>query len=123
LAERILTSSATHRFWRLFRELPVETRELATKTYRLWRNDPNHPSLHFRALAGRSNLYTVRVGRHHRALGLMETGANIEWIWIGTHAEYESPKAFLGMRALGGRDALFRPFDIRAAERGLRARA
>jgi hypothetical protein len=30
----------------------------------------------------------VRIGDHFRALGLLETGV-VEWIWIGTHAEYD----------------------------------
>ena len=31
---------------------------------------------------------TVRVGDHHRALGV-RTGDQIIWVWIGTHADYD----------------------------------
>lgn len=82
-----MKSQATPRFWELFHELPVDVQGLAVKSYRLWRVNPNHPSLRYRRLEGRDNLATVRVGNHYRALGLMEPGI-VVWIWIGPHAEY-----------------------------------
>jgi hypothetical protein len=85
-------SKGTRRFWDLFHKLPEDIQALAIKNYRLWRNDPNHPSLRFRKLQGSkgsfTDRYTVRVGDHHRALGMM-TGSAITWVWIGTHAEYD----------------------------------
>jgi len=81
-------SRATRRFWRLYAGLPREVQELAVKNYHLWREDPSHASLHFRALEGRKNLYTVRIGDHYRALGRREDGEFL-WLWIGSHAEYD----------------------------------
>ena len=83
-----MKSLATPRFWRLYGELPNEVQELAVKSYRLWRDNPAHPSLRFRRLEGRENLATVRIGDHYRALGVLESD-KITWIWIGTHAEYD----------------------------------
>lgn len=34
----------------LFHNLPSDVQDLAVKNYRLWRQNPNHPSLHFRCL-------------------------------------------------------------------------
>ena len=48
-----MKSRATARFWKLYGELPRETQSLADKTYRLWRDNPQHPSLHFKQLSGR----------------------------------------------------------------------
>jgi hypothetical protein len=82
-----MRSQATPRFWHLFKELPADVQRLAAKNYRLWRADPNHPSLRYRRLVGRENLVTVRIGDHYRALGFLEPGL-VVWIWIGPHAEY-----------------------------------
>jgi hypothetical protein len=34
------------------------------------------------------NLRSVRVGLHYRALAA-ESGSDLVWFWIGTHAEYD----------------------------------
>ena len=83
-----MTSVVTGRFWTLFRGLPIEIRQLAVKNYHLWLHNPAHPSLRFRRLQGSSNRFSVRIGDHYRAVGLV-TGPTITWIWIGTHAEYD----------------------------------
>jgi hypothetical protein len=81
-------SVATRRFWNLFHQLPTEVQELAVKNYKLWRQEPSHPSLHFRRLKGSEDRFTVRIGDHYRALGRLSTGT-VTWVWIGTHAEYD----------------------------------
>ena len=82
-----MKSQATPRFWHLFKELPTNVQRLATKSYRLWRANPSHPSLRYRRIAGRDNLVNVRIGDHYRALGLQEPGI-VVWTWIGPHADY-----------------------------------
>ena len=72
-------------FWALYEALPKEIRDLADKNYELLKADPRHPSLHFKKL-GRH--WSVRIGAHHRALGVPIEGG-IYWIWIGTHAGYD----------------------------------
>jgi hypothetical protein len=58
---------------------------LADKNYQLLKADPKHPSLHFKKLG---KFWSVRVGVHHRALGIgAEDG--VVWTWIGTHADYD----------------------------------
>jgi len=81
-------SVATRRFWGLFLSLPLEIQKLATKNYRLWRQDPHHPSLRFRRLQGTEERFSIRVGDHYRALGRQEDDKVI-WVWIGTHADYD----------------------------------
>lgn len=72
-------------FWELFHELPPDVQDLARANYRLLRDNPYHPSLHFKRLG---NYWSVRVGRHYRALATEVEGGFL-WGWIGSHAEYD----------------------------------
>ena len=83
-----MRSRATPRFWAAYRELPAEIRSLAQKTYRLFRENPAHPSLHFKKIHDRDGIYSARVHLGYRAVGLLEDD-EIPWFWIGTHAEYD----------------------------------
>ena len=79
-----LHSFASERFWQLYRELPAEVRRLADKQYELFREDPFHPSLHLKQVG---EVWTVRIGRSHRAIGYRE-GDAFYWGWIGSHEAY-----------------------------------
>jgi hypothetical protein len=81
-------SRATPRFWAAYRQLPPETRELARKAYRLFSENPGHPSLHFKKVHDHESVYSIRVTLGCRALGLLED-EGITWFWIGTHADYD----------------------------------
>ena len=83
-----MSSKATRRFWKLHSELPDSVQRLAVKNYRLWRENPNHPSLDFKKLGGTADRFSVRVGDHYRALGRLVPGG-VEWVWIGSHQEYD----------------------------------
>ncbi len=82
-----MKSEINQDFLNAYRKLPHEIRELARASYRRFREDPNHPGLHFKRLQG-TDLYSVRIGISHRALGTM-TGDTITWFWIGSHANYD----------------------------------
>jgi hypothetical protein len=81
-------SSVTKEFRKHLDQLPVAVQEQADRAYALWRSDPNHPSLEFKRVSRRQQIYSVRVGIGYRALGLRET-AHIYWFWIGTPSEYD----------------------------------
>ena len=72
-------------FWLLPNALPRGVRELADKNYDLLKADPRHPSLRFKDIEG---LWSVRVGRHYRALGWMRADG-LYWFWIGPHGDYD----------------------------------
>jgi hypothetical protein len=76
---------ATSRFWDYYRVLPAEIQRLADREYRVLSLNPGHPSLQLKKVG---RLWSVRVGAHYRALAV-ETGADLTWVWIGTHAEYD----------------------------------
>lgn len=71
-----------------FRNLPDAVKDTARKNYRLWRANPQHPSLHFKRVHETEPVYAVRVGLGWRALGLLEDDT-IAWFWIGSHADYD----------------------------------
>ncbi len=72
-------------FWSLYGKLPREIRELADKSYRLLKENPRHPSLQLKRI---EEMWSVRVGQHYRALGI-DAPEGIQWIWIGSHADYD----------------------------------
>ncbi|MGO9599906.1 MAG: hypothetical protein ACLP7Q_18100 [Isosphaeraceae bacterium] len=72
----------------LYRALPEQVREQAKRTYELFQRDPRHPSLRFRQVHPTRPVFSVRVGLHYRAVGILEEG-DIFWFWIGSHAEYD----------------------------------
>ena len=72
------------RFWNLFSNLPESVQTVARKNFELLKDDPSHPSLHFKKVG---KLWSVRAGLNHRALAVQE-GAYFIWVWIGPHDEY-----------------------------------
>lgn len=76
---------ATTRFWKCFTALSNEMQQLARKKFALLKDNPLHPSLHFKKVG---TFWSARVGLTHRALAV-EDGADFIWVWIGTHDEYE----------------------------------
>jgi hypothetical protein len=77
---------ASAAFWKAYEKLPVHVRELADKNYSLLKVDPKHPSLHFKKIG---RFWSVRVGMHHRALGV-DAENGVLWFWIGSHSDYDA---------------------------------
>jgi hypothetical protein len=76
---------ASRRFWQTYEKLPAHIRELADKNFALLKQDPAHPSLHFKKVG---RFRSARVGLSHRALAVEQDG-DLIWFWIGSHAEYD----------------------------------
>lgn len=81
-----MKSFATTDFWKAYQGLSPELRKKAQKTYRIWQNNPFHPSLHFKKVG--QNLWSARITGDYRALALKK-GEDYYWVWVGTHAEYD----------------------------------
>lgn len=60
----------------------------ARKAYRLFSDNPSHPSLQFQKVHDREPIYSARITGGHRAVGRLE-GDVVVWFWIGGHAEYD----------------------------------
>ncbi len=80
-----MKSRATSKFWALHRRLPPDIRRAAFKQYRLWIQNPRHPSVQFKKI---ESFWSAKITDDFRALGVMESDTVI-WFWIGTHDEYE----------------------------------
>jgi hypothetical protein len=80
-----LRHAASGRFWLAFAALPAGIQAVAEKNFALLKADPRHPSLRFKRVG---DLWSVRAGANHRALGV-DVDGGILWIWIGTHAQYD----------------------------------
>lgn len=82
-----MISRTTPKFWRLFDELPAQVQDQAKKAFTIWRENPAHPSLHFKLVDKAGPLFSVRVDIRHRAVGLLRDDT-ITWMWIGSHDDY-----------------------------------
>lgn len=83
-----MISRTTPQFWKSYRRLTEPIRHQARAAYRLFAEDPYHPGLHFKRVHSVLPVYSVRINRECRALGVMEEPLII-WFWIGSHDEYE----------------------------------
>lgn len=83
-----MKSRTTRRFRELLASLPAGVQEQASAAYRLFAQNPQHPSLRFKRIHPDPPIYSARVGIGYRVVGAME-GDQIVWFWIGTHAEYD----------------------------------
>jgi len=76
-------------FWRAYHRLAPSVKSRARESWRLFESNPDHPSLRFKKLQARHDLWTVRITDQYRVVGV-RTGETIEWIWIGTHNEFDN---------------------------------
>lgn len=51
------------------------------------RSTPQAHGLYFKRVGAQQPMYSVRIGKGYRALGILE-GEAILWFWIGPHDEY-----------------------------------
>lgn len=83
-----MNSRTTERFRKVFEKLSPQIQEQAREAYRLFEQNPQHPSLRFKKIHKSQDIYSVRISRDYRALGVLE-GDTIIWFWIGSHADYD----------------------------------
>jgi hypothetical protein len=82
-----MNSLTTPEFWECYNALPESVRSHADVAYKLWRDNPAHPSIMFKRVSRTEPLYSARIGLVYRALALFE-GDTVTWFWIGAHSEY-----------------------------------
>jgi len=66
-----MKSITTPQFWKHYEALPKEVERRAKKAYELWTINPNAQSLFFKPVNRQQSVYSVRIGRGYRALGLL----------------------------------------------------
>jgi Txe/YoeB family toxin of Txe-Axe toxin-antitoxin module len=75
-------------FWRAYADLDPRVQEAARRAYRLFSENPAHPSLRFKKLAGLPDVWSVRIDEQYRAVGERH-GDKITWAWIGSHNDFD----------------------------------
>jgi hypothetical protein len=80
-----MKSSTVPRFWTAYADLPPQVKVSARKQFRLWLDNPSHPSLQFKKVG---LFWSVRITDDFRALCLDKNGTHY-WFWIGKHSEYD----------------------------------
>jgi len=75
-------------FWKAYKKLGGNIKDRARKSFRLWAENPFHPSLHFKCINAEEDIWSVRISLDVRAIGVLEKEI-VTWFWIGTHDEYE----------------------------------
>ncbi len=76
---------STPSFWENYDKLPKKIKKLADNKFNLLKNNPYHPSLHFKKVG---EYYSTRISSDYRALAT-KTENDIIWFWIGKHSDYE----------------------------------
>jgi hypothetical protein len=80
-----MNHSASAEFWAAYEKLPRNIRVLADKNFALLKENPQHPSLHFKKVG---RFWSARIGIHYRALAV-EVPDGMLWIAIVPHGEYD----------------------------------
>ena len=83
-----MNSHTTGRFRKAFEELPPQVQRQAKEAYKLFKQNPHHPSLRFKQVHSTKFIYSVRASLGYRALGVREDD-DIIWFWIGSHSDYD----------------------------------
>lgn len=83
-----MNSATLPSFWEAYEKLDDTMHKQARKAYRLWRENPFHPSLHFKCINRSEDIWSVRINLDLRAVGVLDNDT-VTWIWIGKHETYE----------------------------------
>ena len=83
-----MKSYTTDEFCELYHALSLNIRRQAQEAHEQFERDPFHPGLHFEEVDKQRHLWSARITRGYRVLGIRDDG-EITWFWIGTHREYE----------------------------------
>ncbi|MDP2621153.1 MAG: hypothetical protein Q8P46_13450 [Hyphomicrobiales bacterium] len=65
---------ASASFWQAYEQLPEQVRALADRNFTLLKQNPQHPSLHFKKIG---RFRSVRVGPRYRALAVEVTDGHV----------------------------------------------
>ena len=84
-----MKSVTTERFRRLYAAAGAQRQAQIKRSYRLWIDNPSHPSIRFKKVHDTEPIYSARVDLDWRALGVLEAGS-VVWFWVGPHDEYDA---------------------------------
>ena len=65
-----MKSQASDDFWKLYAKLPDDVKRQAHKAFKQFQKDPFYPSLNFEEVDKQHHIWSARVSRQYRALGV-----------------------------------------------------
>ena len=83
-----MKSLTTAQFWNLYDALPEDVQHRADKAYELCQINPQAHGLYFKRVGKQQPVYSVRIGKGYRAIGILQKDVII-WFWIGHHDIYD----------------------------------
>lgn len=83
-----MTSRTSSDFRRDLANLPAAIRWQVRDAYRLFRQNPHHPSLKLKKLPPHEDLWSVRINSDYRAIGRFQDDVLL-WFFVGSHADYD----------------------------------
>lgn len=83
-----MNSKATGSFWKLYANLPAIIKKQARDVFKSFQEDPYYPSLYFKRVHSSRPIFSVRISKDYRAVGILQEN-EIIWFWIGSHSEYD----------------------------------
>jgi len=81
-------SETTESFRKQLAAAPPAVQLRIREAYRLWSENPQHPSLRFKKVHATLPIFSVRVDLDWRAVGILKADTMI-WFFVGHHSEYE----------------------------------
>ena len=84
-----MKSQTTERFRRLYAAAGERRQLQIERAYKLWQENPAHPSIRFKKVHETEPIYSARVDLDWRAIGVLE-GDTVVWFWVGPHDEYDA---------------------------------
>ena len=84
-----MKSETTERFRRLYAAATERRQVQIKRAYKLWQENPAHPSIRFKKVHETEPIYSARVDLDWRAIGVLE-GDTVVWFWVGPHDEYDA---------------------------------
>jgi hypothetical protein len=82
-----LKSVTTERFRRLYAAAGLQRQTQINRSYKLWLENPAHPSIRFKKVHDTKPVCSARVDLDWRAPGVFEADT-VVWFWVGPHDEY-----------------------------------
>lgn len=67
-----MISHINDKFKKSYKKLPAEIRKLAKSQYKLFQENPYHPSLHFKRVHSTRPIYSARITQNYRTIGIMK---------------------------------------------------
>jgi hypothetical protein len=87
-------SKASNKFWKCYAGLPAGIKKQARQAFQRFSKDPYHPGLRFKRVHSTRPIFSVRISRDYRAIGLTAQD-EIVWFWIGSHMAYDRMVRFM----------------------------